>query len=90
MGSPGIIHDRTTDHPPSSPVKDAGMTSQMNVALIRGPLMCLAYFVDMLSMRLYNQALAYVGSTGAGIECLYCIRYLYVSVVAPRPGQYGT
>ena len=46
----GIIHDRTTDY---HPVPWAWMNSQLNVALIsklRGQLICLAYFFDMLSM----------------------------------------
>ena len=49
-GSPAIIHDRTPD---CCPVFWAWMTSQLNEALIRklrGSLMCLAYFLDMLSV----------------------------------------
>ena len=41
---------------------------------VRGSLMCLAPVFDMLSMHyFYNQTLADVRSTGAGIKCLYCI-----------------
>ena len=59
---------------------DAWMTSQMKVALIRkvrGSLMCLAYFfLTCYPLEFQNQALADVRSTGSGIKCLYCKRYL--------------
>ena len=48
VGSPGIIHDRTTDCQPSFMGMDARMTSQLNVTLIlklRGPFICLAYYL---------------------------------------------
>ena len=38
-------------------------------------------FVDMLSTGLYNQALADVRSTGAGIKCLYCSTTWFYSTV---------
>ena len=49
-GIPSRIHDRTPDCLPIFLGMDACMTSQLNVALIRmlrGPLKCLAYFLDM-------------------------------------------
>ena len=50
------------------------MTSQLNVALPATWIIdVLGLFCDMLSMGvLYDQALANVWSTGAGIICLYC------------------
>ena len=53
VGSPGKIHDRTSDFHPFFLGIDTCMTSQLNVALICqlcGPLMCLAYFLDMSCM----------------------------------------
>ena len=68
MGSPGIINDHTSDY---HPVSWARMTLQLNEALVRklrGSLMCLACF-DMLSISVfYNQSLAVVRSTVAGIR----------------------
>ena len=63
-------------HPPPPPIfqgMDAWMTSQLNVALIHklcGSLMCLAYFLHVHDIHgcLYNQALADVRSTGAGVR----------------------
>ena len=63
---------------------DAWMTAQLNVALIRklrGSLMCLADCFDMLMHGcLYNQALADISVTGAGINCLSCIEGLQTAV----------
>ena len=53
MASTGIIHDRTPYYHPVSWARMRQLTSQLNVALIRklrGSLVCLAYFFDMLSM----------------------------------------
>ena len=53
VGSPGRIHDRTPDCHTFLLGMDARMTLQLNVALIRklrGPLECLAYFLEMSSM----------------------------------------
>ena len=55
---------------------NAWMTSQLNAALIRklrGSLVCLAYFSDVIQKCLYKQELADVRSTVAGIKCLHCI-----------------
>ena len=52
------------------------MTLEMNVALIhklRGSLMCLTCFWHVIYRCLYNQALADVRSTGAGIKYIFCI-----------------
>ena len=55
---------------------DARMTSQLNVGLIgelHGSLMCFDMFLwHVIHGCLYNQALADVRSTDAGIKCLYC------------------
>ena len=56
---------------------DAWMTSQLILALmrkLRGSLMCLGYFFPLHVIHgcLYNQALADVKATSAGIKCLYC------------------
>ena len=72
-GQPGIIHDRNlVCHPVSWAFIDAWMTSQLGVVLIRklrGSLKCLAIFYC-YPWNLYNQALADVWSTCAGIKCL--------------------
>ena len=52
-GQPGRYTRPHTRLPPSFQGMDAWMTSQLNEALIRklrGPLMCLAYFIEMLSI----------------------------------------
>ena len=78
-GQPG--HD-TQPHArlqPSFQGIDAWITSELNEALVcklRVSLMSLSDIFDIPSMGvLYNQALADVRSTGAGIKCLYCINY---------------
>ena len=48
---------------------------QPNVTLIcklRGSLMFLSYFIEIIHGCLYNQAMADIQSTGAVIKCLYC------------------
>ena len=76
-GSTGIIHDRLPDGHPVSWAWMQGFTSQLNIELIhklRGPLMCLANFSKNVTHGcFYNQALADVRLTGAGIEYLYCM-----------------
>ena len=73
VGSPGIIHNRMQ---PSFQGIDAWITSELNEALVcklRVSLISLADIFDIPSMGvLYNQALADVRSTGAGIKCLHC------------------
>ena len=59
---------------------DAWMTSKLNVDLIcklREPLVYLDYLWDAIPRCLYNQALAIVRSTGAGIRCLNCMYTTY-------------
>ena len=66
--------------------KDAWMTSQLNVALIRklrGSLIYLA-FLDGIHENLYNRALTDVRSTGEGIRHLYCIQNSQVSDYTER------
>ena len=64
---------------------DAWMTSQLNLSLIRklrGSLMCFAeLFWHGIQGCFYNQALADVQSTSAGIKCLHC--YGLVLVFSP-------
>ena len=72
-GEPRHITKPDARLPPSSLGMDTSMASQLNVALIRK----LAWVIDVLDMLsmgvLYNQVLADVRSTGAGIKCLYSI-----------------
>ena len=75
-GQPGHntqLHDRLQ---PSFHGIDAWITSELNEALVcklRVSLMSMAGIFDIPSMGvLYNQALADVRSTGAGIKCRYC------------------
>ena len=67
MGSLAIIHDRTPDYHQVSWAErafDSQATWVMGV---------IGLFFGVLSFAFsYNQALADVRSTGAGIECLYC------------------
>ena len=78
LGNPGHNTQPHAQLPPSFLVTDAWMISQLNVALIgklHGSLLCLAHFFDRwLSMFLYNQSLADVRSTGAGMKYLHCIK----------------
>ena len=65
---------------------NAWMNSQMNVVLIRKlcvSWMCLAYLFDIIQVRLYNQALADVQSTGTGIKCLQCMSSLAIQMFMP-------
>ena len=77
LGQPGHNTRPHAWSPPSFLGMNAWMTSKLNAALIRtlrGSLMCLAYFFDMVPNGVFhNQALADVWSTDAGIKCLYCI-----------------
>ena len=94
MGSPGIINDPTSDYYATQFLAiGAWITSQMNVALIRklrGSLMSSPYFFEMLSMSVFNPALADVQSAGAGVECLYCMLFKSLSFQYPRITPSGT
>ena len=82
-----MIHDRTPEcHQfPGHEYDHRPLTLQLTIASIcklRGSLMCLAFFFDILSMGgLFNQTLAGGRSTNAGIKCLYCMNWdLIISV----------
>ena len=95
VGSPDTIHDRLQ---PSFLEKDAWMTLQLNVALIRklrGSFMCLAYY---FVLEYYPWVCVQLGTgrrqlSDAGIKCLYCMWLikLYLAVtsraVASSPSQ---
>ena len=78
-GQPGHNTQPHARLQPSFQSIDAWITSKLNEALVcksRVLLMSLADIFDILSMGvLYNQALANVWSTGAGIKCLYCTSF---------------
>ena len=80
LGSSGIIHDCTPNchpvfwawmrpHVPDLASFDSNATWVIDVFGL--------YFWHDIHGCLYNQALADVRSTGAGIECLYCSSWIY-------------
>ena len=75
-GQPGHNAQPHARLQPSFQSIDAWITSELNEALVcklRVSLMSLADIFDITSMGvLYNQALADVRSTGAGIRCRHC------------------
>ena len=83
MGSPGIIHDRTPDCQPKFPEHGLLITSTERSFDLQVACHCYAWVIFLLHdihWCLYNQALADVRSTGAGIKCLYCT-CIWVSLV---------
>ena len=76
-GQPGHNARPHAQLQPSCQGIDAWVTSELDEGLVcklSVSLMSLADIFDIPSMGvLYNQALADVRSTGAGIKCLYCI-----------------
>ena len=79
-GQPGHNTQPHARAQPSFQGIDAWITSELNEALVcklRVSLMSLSDIFDIPSVGvLYNQALADVRSTGAGIKCLYCTSVL--------------
>ena len=69
----GQLGNNITKFPRNGCIDDL-TTERSLIRKLRGSLVCLADFIDMLSMCLYYQTLTDVLSTGAGIKCLYCIR----------------
>ena len=73
-GQSGLNTRPDTRLPPIFLGINAWMTSQLNVALARGSLMCLACIFRRVNHGcFYNQAMEDARSIGAGNKCLYCI-----------------
>ena len=80
-GSPGIIHNRTPGCNPVSWAWTHGWPhnwTQLWFTSYMGHWCAWLIFLHVILGYLYNQALADVRLTGAGIKCLYCIRRLWI------------
>ena len=78
VGSPGKIHDHMPDCHPVSwawiyewPTTERNFDSQATWVID----VVIVFHCNVIHGCLYNQAMADIRSTGAGIKCLYCTSY---------------